>query len=87
MFLLILLALLKKSGFFSLKDLIVSGPFEVSSETGIDIDESFLIFNQALTALEDIGLIEKQFIPATLFIINAKILARFLLVQKISIIF
>ena len=40
------------------------GPFEVSSETGIDIDDSFLIFNQALT-LEDIGLMEKQFFPAT----------------------
>jgi len=55
-----IISLLKKSGFFSLKDLIVRGPFEVSSETGIDIDDSFLIFNQALTALEDIGLVEKQ---------------------------
>ena len=45
--------------------MIVRGPFEVSSETGIDIDDSFLIFNQALTALEDIGLMEKQFLPAT----------------------
>lgn len=60
-----LLALLKKSGFFSLKDLIVLGPFEVSSQTGIDIDDSFVIYNQALTALEDIGIIEKRFIPAT----------------------
>lgn len=60
-----IISLLKKSGFFSLKDLIVRGPFEVSSETGIDIDDSFLIFNQALTALEDIGLVEKQFLPAT----------------------
>ncbi|MER5175099.1 MAG: DNA repair and recombination protein RadA [Candidatus Nitrosocosmicus sp.] len=60
-----LLALLKKSGFFSLKDLIVLGPFEISSQTGIDIDDSFVIYNQALTALEDIGIIEKRFIPAT----------------------
>ncbi|HEY0580470.1 MAG TPA: ATPase domain-containing protein, partial [Candidatus Nitrosocosmicus sp.] len=59
------LALLKKSGFFSMKDLIVLGPFEVSSQSGIDIDDSFMIYNQALAALEDIGLIEKRFIPAT----------------------
>ncbi len=60
-----ILALLKKSGFFSLKDLIVLGPFELSSQTGIDIDDSFLIYNQALTALENTGIIEKRFIPAT----------------------
>jgi DNA repair protein RadA len=60
-----IISLLKKSGFSSLKDLIVRGPFEVSSETGIDIDDSFIIFNQALTALEDIGIMEKQFLPAT----------------------
>ena len=60
-----ILALLKKSGFFSLKDLIVLGPFEISSQTGIDIDDSFVIYNQALAALEDVGIIEKRFIPAT----------------------
>lgn len=60
-----ILALLKKSGFFSLKDLIVLGPFEVSSQTGIDIDDSFVIYNQALAVLEDVGIIEKRFIPAT----------------------
>lgn len=60
-----IISLLKKSGFSSLKDLIVRGPFEVSSETGIDIDDSFIIFNQALTALEDVGIMEKQFLPAT----------------------
>jgi DNA repair protein RadA len=58
-------ALLKKSGFFSVKDLIVSGPLEVSTLAGIDIDESFMIFNQALSTLEDIGIIEKPFVPAT----------------------
>jgi DNA repair protein RadA len=59
------ISLLKKSGFLSLKDLIVLGPFEVSSQAGIDIDDSILIYNHALAALEDIGIIEKQFIPAT----------------------
>jgi DNA repair protein RadA len=59
------LALLKKSGLLSLKDLIVLGPYDVSSQAGIDIDESFLIYNQALTVLEDIGIMEKRFIPAT----------------------
>jgi len=59
------LALLKKSGFLSLKDLIILGPFEVSSQAGIDIDDSILIYNHALAALEDIGILEKQFIPAT----------------------
>lgn len=59
------IALLKKSGFLSLKDLVVCGPFELSSQTGIDIDDSFLIYNQALAALEQNGIIEKRFIPAT----------------------
>ena len=64
-----IISLLKKSGFFSLKDLIVRGPFEVSSQTGIDIDDSFLIYNQALTALEDIGLMEKQFITCNYYLL------------------
>ena len=59
------IALLKKSGFLSLKDLVVCGPFELSSQTGIDVDDSFLIYNQALAALEQNGIIEKRFIPAT----------------------
>jgi DNA repair protein RadA len=59
------IALLKKSGFLSLKDLVVCGPSELSSQTGIDIDDSFLIYNQALAALEQNGIIEKRFIPAT----------------------
>ncbi len=59
------IALLKKSGFLSLKDLVVCGPFELSSQTGIDIDDSFLIYNQALAALEQNGIIEKRFITAT----------------------
>lgn len=59
------LSILKKSGFCSLKDLIVRGPFAVSLETGIDIDDSFIIYNQAVNALEGIGVIEKQFVPAT----------------------
>ena len=41
-------SLLKKSGFLSIKDLIVSGPMEVSSLSGVDIDESYIIYNQAL---------------------------------------
>ena len=49
------IALLKKSGFLSLKDLVVCGPFELSSQTGIDIDDSFLIYNQALAALDRMG--------------------------------
>jgi DNA repair protein RadA len=59
------LTLLKKSGFSSLKDLIVIGPFGVSTQAGIDIEESFLICAQALTTLEDTGIIDKPFIPAT----------------------
>ena len=55
----------KKVWILFIKILIVLGPFEVSSQTGIDIDDSFLIYNQALTALENTGIIEKRFIPAT----------------------
>jgi DNA repair protein RadA len=59
------ISLLKKSGLLSLKDLVVLGPYDVSSQVGIDIDDSFLIYNQALAVLEDIGIMEKRFIPAT----------------------
>ena len=58
-------SLLKKSGFLSIKDLIVSGPMEISSLSGVDIDESYIIYNQALAILEDVGIIDKSFISAT----------------------
>ncbi len=70
------IALLKKSGFLSLKDLVVCGPFELSSQTGIDIDDSFLIYNQALAALEQIGVFEKRFIPATTLYYKRKNIGR-----------
>jgi DNA repair protein RadA len=66
------LSILKKSGFCSLKDLIVRGPFAVSLETGIDIDDSFIIYNQAVNALEGTGIIEKNFTPATTIYYNRK---------------
>jgi DNA repair protein RadA len=59
------IALLKKSGLLSLKDLVVLGPYDVSSQAGIGIDDSYLVYNQALMVLEDIGIMEKRFIPAT----------------------
>lgn len=57
--------LLKKSGFLSLRDVIIQGPNEISLQTGIDIDDSLLIYNKSLSSLENSGIIEKRFIPAT----------------------
>lgn len=57
--------LLKKSGFLSLRDVIIHGPNEISLHTGIDIDDSLLIYNKSLTSLENSGILEKRFITAT----------------------
>lgn len=60
-----IITLLKKAGFSSLKGLIIRGPFEISLHTGIDIDESFFIYNQSISLLETAGIMDKRFVPAT----------------------
>jgi DNA repair protein RadA len=60
-----IIKILKESGFQSLKDILIQGPYEISSKTGIDIDDSLLVYNETLSTLEEIGIIEKQFTPAT----------------------
>ena len=60
-----MIKLLKESGFLSIKDLVIEGQFEISTRVGISIDDSTLIYNQSITFLEDLGIMEKRFTPAT----------------------
>lgn len=60
-----LLSQLKEVGFLSLKDVIIEGPLELSTRSGISMDDSNFIYNQAITFLEDIGVMEMRFTPAT----------------------
>lgn len=57
--------LLKESGFLSIKDLVIEGPYEISARVGIGIDDSILVYNQSISFLEELGIMEKRFIPAT----------------------
>ena len=60
-----LLSQLKESGLLSIKDIVTEGPFELSIKSGINMDDSNFIYNQAISYLEDIGIMEKRFTPAT----------------------
>lgn len=55
---------LENSGFKSLKDLVVRGPVEISEATGMDIEKSATLCNQARERLEDAGVLEKSFVTA-----------------------
>jgi DNA repair protein RadA len=72
--------LLKESGFLSIKDLVIEGPFEISTRVGISIEDSTIIYNQSITFLEDLGIMEKRFTPATTLYHKEKKLEGFLLV-------
>jgi len=60
-----LLSQLKKTGLLSLKDIVIEGPFELSAKSGISMDDCNFIYNQAIAYLEDVGIMEKRFTPAT----------------------
>ena len=56
---------LRQAGFRSIKDMLVRGPVDVAEATGMEMEESVEICNRARMALEELGIIEKSFIPAT----------------------
>lgn len=56
---------LREAGFKSIKDLLVRGPVDVSDATGMEMDASVEICNQARVALEELGVIDKSFVTAT----------------------
>lgn len=56
---------LLNAGFGSLKDIVIDGPSELSARSGISKDESLFIYNQAISFLEGVGIVEKRFIRAT----------------------
>jgi DNA repair protein RadA len=56
---------LLNAGFGSLKDIVIDGPNALSTRSGISKDESLFIYNQAISFLESIGIVEKRFVRAT----------------------
>ena len=56
---------LEQAGFYSIRDLIVRGPMDISEATGMEIEKSTSLCNQARNRLEDLGIIDKSFVTAT----------------------
>jgi DNA repair protein RadA len=56
---------LEQAGFSSIRDLIVRGPMDISEATGMEIEKSTSLCNQARNRLEDLGIIDKSFVTAT----------------------
>lgn len=56
---------LLNAGFGSLKDIVIDGPNALSTRSGISKDDSLFIYNQAISFLESIGIVEKRFVRAT----------------------
>ena len=57
---------LELAGFRSIKDLVVRGPVDVSDATGMEIEKTVNICNKARSILEDLGVLDKSFITATI---------------------
>ncbi|HLG37180.1 MAG TPA: DNA repair and recombination protein RadA [Nitrososphaera sp.] len=56
---------LREAGIRSIRDLLVRGPVDVAEATGMGMDESVEICNEARLALEELGMIDKSFVTAT----------------------
>jgi DNA repair protein RadA len=56
---------LQKAGFRSLKDLVIRGTTDIASATGISIEKCATMCNKARMILEDLGIYDKPFVPAT----------------------
>jgi DNA repair protein RadA len=56
---------LREAGIRSIRDLLVRGPVDVAEATGMEMDESVEICNEARMALEELGIIDKSFVTAT----------------------
>lgn len=57
---------LEEAGFRSLRDLVIRGANDVANATGINIDKCSSMCNKARLKLEDLGIYDKPFVPATL---------------------
>jgi DNA repair protein RadA len=57
---------LELAGFKSIKDLVVRGPVDVSDVTGMEIEKTVNICNKARIILEDLGILDKSFVTATI---------------------
>ncbi|MDP9197006.1 MAG: DNA repair and recombination protein RadA [Thermoproteota archaeon] len=56
---------LEGAGFKSIKDLVIRGPSDVASATGISMDKCASLCNKARIKLEELGVYDKPFVPAT----------------------
>ena len=57
---------LELAGFKSIKDLVVRGPVDVSDATGMEIEKTVNICNKARIILEDLGILDRSFVTATI---------------------
>ena len=57
---------LELTGFKSIKDLVVRGPVDVSDATGMEMEKTINICNKARVILEDLGILDKSFVTATI---------------------
>ena len=57
---------LNNAGFKSIKDLVIRGPIEIANATGIDMEKCSMLCNKARKILEDLGVYDKPFVPATI---------------------
>jgi DNA repair protein RadA len=56
---------LQKAGFKSLKDLVIRGATDIANATGISTEKCASMCNKARMILEDLGIYDKPFVPAT----------------------
>jgi DNA repair protein RadA len=56
---------LQKAGFRSLKDLVIRGATDIANATGISTEKCASMCNKARMILEDLGIYDKPFVPAT----------------------
>jgi len=57
---------LEQAGFRSLMDLVIRGTTDIASATGISIEKCASMCNRARSRLENLGIYDKPFVPATL---------------------
>jgi DNA repair protein RadA len=56
---------LEEAGFKSIKDLVIRGPSDIANATGINIEKCASLCNSARIKLEELGVYDRPFVPAT----------------------
>jgi DNA repair protein RadA len=56
---------LEEAGFKSIKDLVIRGPSDIANATGINMEKCASLCNSARIKLEELGVYDRPFVPAT----------------------